>query len=126
MASKYPKPPKPNAAVPVEPCTAKLPKKLSPSRAKDYLQCPRMFFEKTIAKTITFKNTEATTKGTLVHYALEKIFDLPKEDRTPENAVKYIRPHWEELSKKKGYEDLAAMNKDRLEGMQQYCQLPFA
>lgn len=72
---------------------AKLPSKISPSRAKDFMQCPKLFYYKTILGLKT-PNTVHTARGTLAHSAFEMIFDHPKGDRTPENAVAYVRPAW--------------------------------
>ena len=115
--ARYPKPVNPKANPQLEPCTAKLPKRLSPSAAKDFKQCPRMFWEKKVAKSVVWTDTEATTKGTLVHHALEKIFDHPRAERTADVAVGYIRPEWEKLSSKKSYAVLAAMPAAGLEKM---------
>lgn len=73
-----------------------LPVKLSPSRGKDYQQCPRLFYYKTILHLRT-PPTVATTRGTLTHTALERIFDYPAETRTPEVAVPYVRAAWANL-----------------------------
>jgi putative RecB family exonuclease len=72
----------------------RLPVKLSPSRAKDYQQCPKLFYYKTILGLQT-PPTEATARGTVAHHAFEHIFDHPKGERTPEVALTYIRPAWE-------------------------------
>lgn len=70
-----------------------LPERISPSRAKDFAQCPKLFFYKTILG-MTTPNTIATTRGTLAHAALELIFDHPRPERTAEVAVAYVRPAW--------------------------------
>ncbi len=115
--SKYPKPTNPKASPAVDPCSDKLPKRLSPSRAKDFVQCPRLFFEKSVAKSITWENTAATTKGTLVHYALEKLFDHPREERTADTAATYIRPKWATLAKRNDYAKLASQDEAAVETM---------
>lgn len=71
----------------------RLPSKLSPSRAKTFMQCPKRFYYETILRLST-PETIATAKGTLAHHAFERIFDLDRVDRTPENAVAFIRPAW--------------------------------
>lgn len=75
----------------------RLPPKLSPSRAKDFLQCPRLFYYKTILGLST-PSTVPTAVGTLAHHAFERIFDHPRVDRTPETALSYIDPAWEMLT----------------------------
>lgn len=69
---------------------------LSPSRAKDYLQCP-LKFRFAVVDRIPQPPTEATMKGTLVHAVLEKLFTLPAPNRTPEQAESLIAPVWQEL-----------------------------
>lgn len=73
-----------------------LPKRLSPSRASDYMQCPKMFYYKTICG-MREPGTEATLRGTLAHTAFERIFDHPAGARTADVAITYIRPAWEAL-----------------------------
>lgn len=73
--------------------TPGLPAKLSPSRMKDFKQCPRLFYYKSILG-ISTPPTEATMKGTLAHYAFERIFDHPPAERDPATAVSYVRPAW--------------------------------
>ena len=59
-------------------------KNLSPSRASQFKTCPKQFKFANIDK-IKEPTNEVQAKGTTVHEALEKIFDLPKEDRNLEN-----------------------------------------
>lgn len=70
-----------------------LPSKLSPSRLKDFMQCPRLFYYKAILR-LSSPPTEATARGTAAHYAFEHIFNHPQGERTPEIAVAYVRPAW--------------------------------
>lgn len=79
-----------------KPDIERLPKRLSPSRAMDYRQCPQLFYYKSIAK-LSSPPTEATARGTVAHTAFERIFDHPAGERTPELAMTYLRPAWEEL-----------------------------
>jgi putative RecB family exonuclease len=76
---------------------SRLPAKLSPSRAKDFLQCPRLFYYKTILGLST-PSSFATVSGTLAHHAFERIFDHDKPYRTPDTAVSYVRPAWNMLT----------------------------
>lgn len=75
-----------------------LPKRLSPSRASDFAQCPKVFYFKTICH-IREPASMATTRGTLAHAAFERIFDHPAGTRTPEIAVSYIAPAWAEMTR---------------------------
>lgn len=77
--------------------TSKLPSKLSPSRAKDFMQCPRLFYYKTILGLST-PSTFATISGTLAHHAFERIFDHPRPERTPDVAVSYVQPAWDMIT----------------------------
>lgn len=89
-----------------------VPEKLSPSRIKDFKQCPRLFYYKSILK-IGTPPTEATVKGTLAHYAFERIFDHPREERTPDTAVAYLAPAWRMMTEPLG--DRAAVAEGSLE-----------
>ncbi len=82
------------------------PPALSASRAKDYLQCPLKFRYSTIDG-IPQPPTEATFKGTVVHLVLERLFDLPAADRTPEQAQSLLPAAWADtMESEKGSEDL--------------------
>jgi len=71
--------------------------KLSPSRAKDYIQCPKLFYYKTVLN-IKTPPTQATLRGTLAHHAFEHIFDHPAESRTLDQALLYIIPAYNALT----------------------------
>ena len=72
---------------------SKIPEKLSPSRAKTFMQCPRRFYYETILG-LTTPETLATAKGTLAHHAFERIFDHPRGERSVETALSYVEPAW--------------------------------
>lgn len=65
-----------------------LPERLSPSRVKDFMQCPRLFYYKSVLK-IPTPATEATLRGNLAHTAFELVFDRPRDDRGAEHAAAY-------------------------------------
>ena len=67
---------------------------MSPSRAKDFMQCPLMFRLRTIDR-IPDPGSLATHKGTLVHSVLERLYDLPVHERTREAAHAILPPRWE-------------------------------
>jgi putative RecB family exonuclease len=69
---------------------------LSPSRAGDFLTCPLLFRFRTIDR-LPEPPSSAATRGTLVHAALEALFDLPAAERTPERAVALLEPAWAAL-----------------------------
>lgn len=58
---------------------------LSPSRANDYNRCPLMFRFRTIDR-LPEPPSKAATKGTLVHWVLEHLYDAPMGNRTPAAA----------------------------------------
>ncbi|WP_153399059.1 RecB family exonuclease [Ornithinicoccus halotolerans] len=69
---------------------------LSPSRAADFMQCPLLYRFRVIDR-LPEPPTAATARGTLVHAALERVFDLPAPERTPEGAVGLLQPEWERM-----------------------------
>ena len=60
---------------------AAFPGSLSPSRANDFLTCPLLFRFRTIDR-LPEPSSPAALRGTLVHTALEHLFDLPAADWT--------------------------------------------
>lgn len=87
--------------------TDRLPRALSPSRTQDFLGCPAKFYFRSILR-IPSPVTYAQAKGTLTHAALERLFDHPRGERTPEIAVSYVQPEWEKMRDGSGYQDLIA------------------
>lgn len=75
------------------PVTTPTIRRLSPSRIADYEQCPKLFEFKTIQQ-ISTPPTEATTRGSLVHTVLERLFDLAPEHRTEAVALEFVEPAW--------------------------------
>ncbi|HUR52285.1 MAG TPA: PD-(D/E)XK nuclease family protein [Mycobacteriales bacterium] len=70
---------------------------LSPSRAGDFMSCPLLFRYRTIDR-LPQSPSPAATRGTLVHAVLERLFDVPAAERTPEAAAALLQPEWERLS----------------------------
>jgi putative RecB family exonuclease len=70
---------------------------LSPSRAGDFMTCPLLFRYRTIDR-LPQAPSPAATRGTLVHAVLERLFDAPAAERTPEAAAELLAPEWERLS----------------------------
>ena len=89
--------------------TELLPERLSPSRAKDYLQCPKLFYYKTIRK-LRDPATIHTARGSLAHETLDRVFDQPKGQRGPETAVNLIGPAWQEMRDGRDYQQLLEDN----------------
>ena len=69
---------------------------LSPSRAADFKTCPLLYRFRTIDR-LPERPTADQARGTLVHAVLERLFDLPADERTVEHAAELIRPQWERL-----------------------------
>lgn len=65
--------------------------KLSPSRMKDYMQCPKLYYYK-YELGLKTPATLATLRGTLAHYVFEYLFDCRPESRTVETALELIAP----------------------------------
>ena len=59
-----------------------VPTSLSPSRVESFLSCP-LAFRFTSIQRLPDPPTQATTRGSLVHRALERLFLLPPAQRTP-------------------------------------------
>jgi putative RecB family exonuclease len=69
---------------------------LSPSRASDFRTCPLLYRFRTIDR-LPERPSEVATRGTVVHAVLERLFDLPAAERTPETAAALLRPQWQRL-----------------------------
>ena len=92
--------PEPALEVPVEggPDEARAPRRpsLSPSRAADFKTCPLLYRFRTIDR-LPERRSLAAVRGTLVHSVLERLYDLPARERTPDAARELVGPAWEEL-----------------------------
>lgn len=88
------------------PITGDLPKleTLSPSRASDFKTCPQLYKFRSIDR-IPTEPTIYQARGTTAHLALERLFALPAEQRTPERLYDLFREAWTEL-KPQEYPDL--------------------
>jgi putative RecB family exonuclease len=69
---------------------------LSPSRASDFMTCPLLYRFRVLDR-LPERPSSAATRGTLVHSVLERLFDLPAAERTPERAAGLLRPEWDRL-----------------------------
>src|SRR5690348_16045393 len=74
---------------------------LSPSRAADFKTCPLLYRFRTIDR-LPERKSLAAVRGTLVHAVLEKLYDLPAAQRTPESALDLLEPAWAELRDEPG------------------------
>ncbi|WP_229053994.1 PD-(D/E)XK nuclease family protein [Aeromicrobium sp. Leaf350] len=71
-------------------------RRLSPSRASDFLTCPLLFRYRTIDR-LPEPPSPVAARGTLVHAVLEDLFDQPAERRTPEVAQSLVPAAWERV-----------------------------
>lgn len=78
---------------------------LSPSRAGDFKTCPRLFAFRSVER-LPEPTTVQQARGTAAHLALERLFDLPAGDRTPDRLSGLFRQAWTELRGQEGYQDL--------------------
>jgi putative RecB family exonuclease len=69
---------------------------LSPSRASDFKTCPQLYKFRSIDK-IPTEPTVYQARGTTAHLALERLFNEPAPDRTPERLYDLFREAWSEL-----------------------------
>jgi putative RecB family exonuclease len=69
---------------------------LSPSRASDFMQCPLLYRFRVVDR-LPQAPSSAATRGTLVHAVLERLFDLPADQRTYDAARELLQPQWEQL-----------------------------
>ncbi|HVB26814.1 MAG TPA: PD-(D/E)XK nuclease family protein [Mycobacteriales bacterium] len=70
---------------------------LSPSRAADFMGCPLRYRLRAIDR-LAERPSPVATRGTLVHSVLERLFELPAAQRTPERAAELVAPAWADLS----------------------------
>ncbi len=64
---------------------------LSPSRAGDFKQCPLLFRFRVVDR-LAERPSSAAVRGTVVHRALEQVFDVPAPRRTVEHARSLLAP----------------------------------
>jgi putative RecB family exonuclease len=69
---------------------------LSPSRASDFMQCPLLYRFRVVDR-LPQAPSSAAARGTLVHAVLERLFDLPADQRTYDAARELLQPQWEQL-----------------------------
>jgi putative RecB family exonuclease len=72
------------------------PSSLSPSRASDFMTCPLLFRLRSIDR-LPEEPSIAAIRGSLVHRALETLFDLPTGERTPAATADLVQRAFVEL-----------------------------
>ena len=78
---------------------------LSPSRASDFKQCPQLFKFRSIDR-LPEPTSIYQARGTTAHLALERLFDLPTAERTPDRLYDLFRQAWTELRTSDEYSEL--------------------
>ena len=69
---------------------------LSPSRAGDFMTCPLLYRFRAIDR-LPEAPSPAAARGTVVHAVLERLYDFPAVQRTPEHALTLLGPEWDRL-----------------------------
>jgi putative RecB family exonuclease len=69
---------------------------LSPSRASDFMCCPLLYRFRVVDRLPETPSLPAV-RGTVVHSVLERLFDLPAGERTPDRAGQLLEPAWADL-----------------------------
>lgn len=89
------------------PIVPKLPERLSPSSADTWEGCPKKWWGKYVAR-ISDPAGPAAELGTLVHSALEDLYELPQAERTRQNAQQAIRKHAKLMAAAGSFADVPA------------------
>jgi putative RecB family exonuclease len=69
---------------------------LSPSRAADFMTCPLLYRFRVVDR-LPEPPSPVAARGTLVHAVLERLFDQPAGDRTPQAARELLPVQWDRL-----------------------------
>lgn len=88
--------PSPGDHQPQEPTAPPKLTTLSPSRAGDFKTCPQLFKFRAIDR-IPEPPSPHQARGTTAHLALQRLFDEPMVERTPERLYDLFRSAWSEL-----------------------------
>lgn len=78
---------------------------LSPSRAGDFKTCPQLFKFRAIDH-IPEPTSVYQARGTTAHLALQRLFDHPIDERTPDLLFDLFREAWTEIRGDDEFEDL--------------------
>ncbi len=90
---------------------------LSPSRASDFKHCPQLFKFRAIDR-IEVPATVHQARGTTAHLALQRLFDHPAPERTPELLFDLFRAAWVELRETEFAELFDDVGEERAWGME--------
>ncbi|MGH8942304.1 MAG: RecB family exonuclease [Acidimicrobiia bacterium] len=78
---------------------------LSPSRAGDFKACPQLFKFRAIDR-LSEPASVYQARGTTAHLALQRLFDHPSAERSPDLLYDLFRDAWTELRVSEEFEDL--------------------
>ena len=78
---------------------------LSPSRAGDFKTCPQLFKFRAVDR-IPEPTSIYQARGTTAHLALQRLFDHPESQRTPDRLYDLFRAAWTEVRGEEEFEDL--------------------
>lgn len=78
---------------------------LSPSRAGDFKTCPQLFKYRAIDR-LDEPTTVHQARGTTAHLALQRLYDLPADQRTHDRLFDLFRQAWTELRSEEEYEGM--------------------
>lgn len=90
---------------------------LSPSRASDYKTCPQLFKFRAIDR-LPEPSTTYQARGTAAHLALQRLFDRPAGERTPEALYDLFREAWSELRLGEYADLFASVEEERAWGVE--------
>lgn len=78
---------------------------LSPSRAGDFKTCPQLFKFRAVDR-LPEPTTIYQARGTTAHLALQRLYDLPAPERSPQRLYDLFRESWSELRGTEEYAEL--------------------
>jgi putative RecB family exonuclease len=84
---------------------------LSPSRAGDFKACPQLFKFRAIDR-LPEPPSVHQARGTTAHLALQRLFDLPADQRHPERLYELFRSAWTELRGSDEFQGLFATTEE--------------
>lgn len=91
---------------------------LSPSRAADFKTCPQLFKFRAVDR-LPEPVTVHQARGTTAHLALQRLFDAPLGERTPELLYDLFRGAWSDLRGADDYAGLfASLEEERRWGLE--------
>lgn len=91
---------------------------LSPSRAGDFKTCPQLFYFRAIER-LPEPTSVYQARGTTAHLALQRLFDHPVSERTPDLLFDLFREAWTEIRGEDEFDGLFAdVDEERAWGVQ--------